>query len=552
MVGFLKDGNMMKPMTWIAFLIIYMIISSICAEAAPTAPLKPVPELFITSDRCIACHNNLKSPSGSDVSIGLNWQSSIMANSSRDPYWQAAVRRETLDHPKARAHIQDECAACHMPMARYQAHARGNMGAVFAIAPALAKTPPEALLAADGVSCTLCHQIQSKNLGKKESFTAGFRIDQQAAKGRRSIFGPYYVDDGRRRIMQSSGRFLPSQGFHMREAALCGSCHTLYTQTLGPDGKAIGTLPEQMPYLEWLHSKYAEGQSCQSCHMPKVKDPMPISSVAGVPRDHFSRHAFRGGNFFMLKMLQENAVPLAVKASPQILETAFKETEDHLKTSAASVEISRTKLTDRYLLAEVRVTNLAGHKLPTAYPSRRAWIRFKVVDNLGQTIFESGSLRPDGSIVGNDNDRDASLYESHHEQIEKAGEVQIYEAIMVDMSDHVTTGLLSGLRYIKDNRILPDGFNKHTAKPDIAVHGNAVEDQNFADGKDQVRYLIHLDGAKGPFKIYAELWYQPIGYRWAQNLKDRQTPETDRFVSFYNAMSSHSALMLAADIQTVK
>ena len=53
---------------------------------------------FQTSDNCMACHNSLTAPSGEDVSIGSAWRASMMANSSRDPYWQASVRRETLDH----------------------------------------------------------------------------------------------------------------------------------------------------------------------------------------------------------------------------------------------------------------------------------------------------------------------------------------------------------------------------------------------------------------------------------------------------------------------
>jgi len=53
---------------------------------------QPQPE-FHTSDRCLACHNGLRTPAGEDVSIGFAWRSSIMGNSSRDPYWQASVRR---------------------------------------------------------------------------------------------------------------------------------------------------------------------------------------------------------------------------------------------------------------------------------------------------------------------------------------------------------------------------------------------------------------------------------------------------------------------------
>src|SRR6202166_4613040 len=76
---------------------------------------------FQTPDRCLPCHNGLVAPSGKDVSIGFDWRSSIMANSARDPYWQASVRRADMDHPQSKAAIEDGCADCHMPISRYEA-----------------------------------------------------------------------------------------------------------------------------------------------------------------------------------------------------------------------------------------------------------------------------------------------------------------------------------------------------------------------------------------------------------------------------------------------
>ena len=58
-----------------------------------------VPSLFVTSESCMACHNGLVTPAGEDVSIGVGWRGSMMANAARDPYWHAAVRRETLGPP---------------------------------------------------------------------------------------------------------------------------------------------------------------------------------------------------------------------------------------------------------------------------------------------------------------------------------------------------------------------------------------------------------------------------------------------------------------------
>jgi hypothetical protein len=37
--------------------------------------------VFRTSDHCVACHNGLKTSEGEDISIGVQWRASIMANS---------------------------------------------------------------------------------------------------------------------------------------------------------------------------------------------------------------------------------------------------------------------------------------------------------------------------------------------------------------------------------------------------------------------------------------------------------------------------------------
>lgn len=510
----------------------------------PSSGLRVAPQIFATSDHCMACHNNLISPQGEDVSIGADWRATMMANSARDPYWQAAVRRETLDHPTAQAAIEDECSKCHMPMARYQAHVEGLEGRIFAQLPIAEASTPEALLAADGVSCTACHQIQDQGLGTRESFVGGFVIDQTRPFGQRQVFGPFEIDRGRTTIMRSAARFVPTQSLHVRKSELCATCHTLYTNALDNSGRVIGELPEQVPYLEWKHSTYRDTQSCQSCHMPVVESEMPISGVLGLPREGLSRHTFRGGNFLILRMLNRYRDELGVKALDQELDTAARQTIEHLQTSSARLDIEDLRLEGDRLQARLKIENLGGHKLPTAYPARRSWIHFSVLDSQGNLIFESGRLQADGSIVGNDNDSDAARYEPHYERIESPEQVQIYEAIMVDPQDRVTTGLLTAVRFIKDNRLLPHGFEKSSAEEDIAVRGAAAEDPDFEAPGDRILYRVPVPLGRGPFRIEAELWFQPIGYRWAHNLAGHGAMETDRFVNYYESMSDASAVIL--------
>jgi hypothetical protein len=192
----------------------------------------------------------------------------------------------------------------------------------------------------------------------------------------------------------------------------------------------------------------------------------------------------------------------------------------------------------------VKVQNLSGHKLHTAYPSRRVWLHVTVNDNAGRTVFESGALNPDGSIAGNDNDADPLKFEPHYTEITSPDQVEIFEPILGDMKGHVTTGLLSAVRYLKGNRILPSGFDKVTAEPNIAVVGGAHDDPAFTGGTAQIRYAIQGSLAEHG-QVKAELWYQPIGFRWAHNLAPYKAAEPQRFVSYYDAESKKSAIVLA-------
>jgi hypothetical protein len=505
---------------------------------------KPKGPLFQTSDRCFACHNGLQTPGGEDISIGFDWRPTMMANSARDPYWQAGVRRESIDHPESKAAIEDECSICHMPMARYESKLGGHEGTVFSHLPFNPGKSADRL-AEDGVSCSLCHQIGKEKLGTRESFVGGFVVDTTKPKGERQVYGPFKIEKGQTRIMRSSsGGFQPAEAEHIRQSEMCGTCHTLYTQALGANGQAIGELPEQMPYLEWLASDYKDKRSCQSCHMPEVKEQAPITKVLGVPREGVSRHVFVGGNFFMQRLLNRFRGDLSVQALPQELEAAAIRTVEHLRAETADIAIERSEVRAGRLEAQILVQNKSGHKFPTAYPSRRAWLHVVVRDRNNRIVFESGALDAKGQIQGNDNDADPNRFEPHYNQITSPDQVQIYEAIMAGADGNLTTGLLTAVRYAKDNRLLPRGFDKRTANKDIAVQGDAANDADFTDAGNRVRYSAALGDAQGPFQIEAELWFQPISYRWAENLRKYDAPEPRRFNGYYDSMASASAVML--------
>lgn len=106
--------------------------------------------------------------------------------------------------------------------------------------------------------------------------------------------------------------------------------------------------------------------------------------------------------------------------------------------------------------------------------------------------------------------------------------------------------------FLSFGQLLPaNGFDKETADEWIEVHGDAFADEDFRGGRDQVTYRVKLPDINQPLQITAELWYQPIGFRWAQNLADYDAEETNRFVDYFDAMSGESAVRLTNAVAQV-
>ena len=542
-----------SPLLPCACLALLLLAVSLRAQTPSSSRVTGAPHarhaaaLFSHSDDCVACHNALTTAAGEDVSIGTAWRSTMMANSARDPYFHASVRRETMDHAGRADEIQDECAACHVPIAHREAHASGHRAVVLqATGRGAAAAAAGGRLASDGVSCTVCHQIAPDGLGSPASFNGRFAVRPPRADGVREAFGPFAVDAGRHTIMRSVTGFEQVEAPHVRQSELCATCHTLITQAFDRDGRVIGSLPEQMNYQEWRHSAFDdEGRSCQSCHMPRASGPLRVSSVLGAERDGLSRHAFVGGNAFMLRLLNRFRDELGVEAPAEALEATARLTERQLRHDTATVEVTAPERSDGGVAFEVIVRNLTGHKFPTGYPSRRAWLHVTVRDDGGQVLFESGAEASDGSVAGSDSDADPLAFEPHYDVIDRPDQVQIYESVMGDVASRPTTGLLSAVRYLKDNRLLPRGFDKGTAAAEIAVVGNAAGDASFSGGSDRLRYHVHLSAGRRLGRIAVELRYQPIAYRWARNLASYAAPEPTRFVTFFDRLSSSASVVVA-------
>jgi hypothetical protein len=494
-------------------------------------------EYFAASGNCTICHDENYDAAGNDVSFGELWRSSMMANSALDPYYLAGVSMNTDRFPEFTGDIESKCSSCHMPMAHVTASFKNRESLIFGPEGYLESTNPLHKMALDGVSCTTCHQIQDRNLGEFSSFSGGFEIDQDTPMGNRILFGRFVPNHMSQNMMAMNAGFISQPSEHLLESEICATCHNLYTHYVTEDGTfSEDWFAEQTPYTEWLHSDFATRSTCQDCHMPIVEGSVVLSNRGpGGPRSPVAKHSFAGGNVYMLNMLKNFGGELGVQADTNHFQSAIDRSLAQLQGETAELEISDPELADGILSFDVTTTIQTGHKFPTGYPSRRAWLHLTVMDSAGQVLFESGRAGEDGAIVGNANDEDGQAYEAHYDQITSADQVQIYESIMTDVRGDLTTVLLAASSYLKDNRLLPTGFDKATAADDIKPYGDAVSDENFTAGRDIVRYEVSTEDASGPFLIEVELLYQSISYRWAAEISQVDTESAQIFSEYYDA-----------------
>ena len=515
------------------------------------------------SDSCASCHNdpsmtiNTPIPDVTrNVSIGTAWETSVMANATRDPYWHAVVASELHNFPMLEESINDKCTVCHAPMANDFAKKEGIDLRLFSKGSEAngdfqkgiySMTEEDELFnhAMDGVSCSLCHQMEDINFGNNESMTGGYTIlgSPTGEIEDRPAYGQYTDPDIG--YMQQQAAFLPQYGPHLSTSESCATCHNLNLKPVDENGQAIegaGHFAEQAIYTEWLKSDFAMGgpkeATCQECHMPKVDEPVYLAQGSPEKRTEFSEHVFLGANTVMQDMFMQYSEQLGIKPGLDF-EGAITRNRQFLTTSA-DVTLSQGSVNDGTLTFDVNIVNNTGHKLPGGYHSRRVYLHVQVLDMNGQLVYESGKINADGSIDGVSEDANPASWEQHYDVITSPSQVQVYQSIVGDFEGDRTHSLLDGSQYLKDNRLLPSGMNKFAIEQDTTLpasfgtFGKAMEDPDFNSGADTVTYQLAL-GMGGSYTVSAELRYQPFSFGHLKQLftESGEVDQVDMFQTIY-------------------
>jgi hypothetical protein len=516
-------------------------LDSLCSRGGtPGLPIG-LRGIFATSGTCNVCHgldtNGVASVNalGEDVNVVDPWRSTMMGNSARDPFWRAKVRHEALVHPHRQMEIENFCTSCHAPLGHFSTLMAGlpaySMGQML--------SDP---LGLDGVSCGACHQQQANGLRSRHS---GQLVYDSTGR----IFGPYGSP-----ITEPMVNFFglePAFGSHIMRSESCAGCHTLITHTLDLSGNPTGsTFVEQATYHEWINSRYnVEQIQCQQCHMPSITDPVVLSSQQDTlpPRTPYGLHELVGANTFMLQLLRDNRETLGLTATAEQFNKTLAATLQMLQQNSLELVLEPRSADADTAVFSLQLSNLAGHKFPSGYPSRRAYVELLLTTEQGDTLFHSGREGADGDPYGMDRP-----YEPHHRMIRSEEQVQVYELVPGDVNGNFTTVLERAAYPLKDNRLPPQGFRTdHPAYDTTQIAGLALEDPDFnrsetgVEGSGSDRLLFHLPtrGYRGQVQVEARVWYQAVPARWLEEMFEWSSPPIEQFESMFTA-ADHSPVLV--------
>jgi hypothetical protein len=289
--------------------------------------------------------------------------------------------------------------------------------------------------------------------------------------------------------------------------------------------------------------------------MPKIEEPIKIANgyLALPGRSPFNQHQFMGGNAYMVNLIKQNKNTLNVNATDANFDSTLAATNRMLKQQTLESTLTFNSQDNDTAYFSLSLKNLAGHKFPSGYPSRRAVVLFKVKDQSGNIMFQSGVLNNDYELVN------ADTYLPHYNVINSPQKVQIYEMVMGDVNGNKTSILERAAVALKDNRIPPKGFTStHSVYDTVKIVANAYTDEDFnknsngdeGTGTDVIHYHVPIYGYSGKLYVEAEVIYQTIPFHFLGELFQDSTPEIEQFKTMFNS-SDRTPVVITKDTMSV-
>ena len=338
------------------------------------------PTAFLDAKYCGHCHQEAYH----------QWRQALHSNSFRTPFYRTSVnillRTKGIEFAR-------HCDSCHNPIAVLGGAMNPN-------------SPSDRMFDRDGLTCTTCHSIQSvsSKVGNG-GFVMGVPSVLVDEKGNRI---PGMVPDSEILAhLDRHSKAVMQDIYHTPE--FCEACHKA---NLPPTLNGYKFIRAFTAYDEWQNSKFSNRNpltfyttdftTCQNCHMKRAPNQLP---EPGAKNGTFVSHRWLAGN---------TAVPFYFGFNEQLDKTIeFLRTGNYLNVDIFGLQageegklmaplgtvpfhVSQGDVLEAYVVIQNKAI---GHSLiPEVRDLYEAWVKFTVTDADGTKIYESGFLKPDGTL----------------------------------------------------------------------------------------------------------------------------------------------------------
>ena len=343
------------------------------------------PKSFPTAEYCGHCHQESHK----------QWRESAHSNANRVPYY---LKNVALLNDTKGIEFSRHCEGCHDPIALVA-------GALTQGAPK--KRPYDQ----DGVTCSVCHSIQSIDTRGTGSYVMGVPavlVDENGAPITRKVSDAEilaHLDRHSRAVMKP----------FYRTSEYCSSCHKAALP------KALNDYKWQRAislYDEWQNSSFAKQSplpfyvkdsvsTCQTCHMQreglKLNDP-------GAKKGQLASHRWLGANTLIPKLYgfdeQATRIVQFLQASVfnvDIFALEHGEIADSSSTKDLIAPLGQVPFhitLGEMLTADVVIQNkgIAHSHVPEQRDMYESWVAFQVKDASGKVLHDSGFIQPNGNL----------------------------------------------------------------------------------------------------------------------------------------------------------
>ena len=508
---------------------------------------------------CEDCHGSRTTPDSSFIA-DATWSGSMMANATRDPLFWAALDVAERDVPG----VGDWCLRCHSPVGwtKGRVSKNGLGGTVNGTNGCLLQGDHDDLDNGNndyaGVTCHLCHRMTPTGPTGQVSPQKGsgdFWIDDQTSCD--GYFGPCRYGPF---TYAKDSPVSPPHGWRYSRfttrSAQCGTCHdvssprvdgaplrTLKVPGTGDTGRAF---PAERTFTEWKQSRYGEAllvdslegdelasrspsgnTECQDCHMRTSAETAAracLMNNAGSRRGELPVHEFVGGSVWPLRLLRGLYGSAGGLDRLEAFDRTIAWSLELLQQRSADVAVTLDAWAGAGspLVVRVRVTNNAGHKLPTGYgEGRRMWLNVQVRDANDALVFESGAWNPATGTLASD--PQLKVYEVLQ------GQWNGTTCVTEDGTGRKQFHFVLNDCIAKDNRIPPLGFRLYAGDDpqglDVRPVGYSYPQTAPGSGIlvnfDDTAYTVPTAGFVGPLRATATLQYQTASRDYIDFLRDQ-------------------------------